>query len=166
MANAIASWSSAERRCFQYLLEALQGITDVTGFPPEDVPRKLAEGQVQMWSFEINGDSPIAPTGQVQASARPYGCWRMGARLFGMFERPADGQTADTGRKLAQDTAGMALNALPANTDDIVGVKLSWAAMPTVEPDILEQGDTGRDVRIWRMELPLWVAFGNSNYEG
>lgn len=164
MANAIASWSSAESRCFQYLLEALQGIVDVTGFPAKDVPRKLAEGQVQMWSFEINGDSPIAPTGQVQT--RPYGCWRMGARLFGMFERGAAAGGEDEGRKLAQDTAGMALNALPATESDIVGAKLSWSSMPTIEPDVMEKGDTGRDVQIWRLELPLWVAFSNSDYEG
>ena len=166
MPNAIASWSSAEKRCFQYFLEKLQGIVGVTGFPVEDVPRKLAEGQTQMWSFEINGDSAIAPTQQVQAAARPYGCWRMGARLFGIFERDTGTNSKDTGRKLAQDTAGMALNALPADTTDITAVKLSWAGMPTVQPDMIEKGDTGRDARIWRLELPMWAAFGNSDYGG
>lgn len=162
MTTAIASWASAERRIFQYFLEALQGISGVTGFAPEDVPRKLAEGQTQMWSVEVNGDSPLVPTAQVQKAARPYGCWSFGGRLFAIIERDGD----IDGRKVAQDLAGMALTALPADTTDITSVAMSWASMPTVTPDLIEQGDTGRDVRIWRMELPLWVRFGNSDYEG
>lgn len=156
-ANAIASWSAAEARCFQYFLDALQAISGVTGYTMDDFPRQLSGGQTNMWTFEINGDSPIAPTVQIQKAGRPYGCWRFGAQLMGVFET----------RKLAQDTAGMALNALPADSTDITSVgNLSWASMPTVEWTTINKGPTGTDEPGWAMTLPLWIAFGNSDYEG
>ena len=156
-ANAIASWHAAESRCFQYFLDALQSITGVTGFTPDDFPRKLAEEQTDMWTFMVNGDSPIAPTTQVEPEARPYGCWAMGAEIRGIF----------TSREKAQTTAGMALNALPADASDIASIgHISWASMPTVEQHLIEKGDTGLDLRVWLMTLPMWVRFGNSEYEG
>lgn len=163
MATAIAAWASAERRIFQYLLEATQSIVGVTGFAPEDVPRKMLEGETQMWTFKIEGDSPFAQTPQIQT--RPNGCWTMGAMWTAQVERDRPGQNEP--RKLAQDLCGMVLNALPVTSGEITSVGyVSWAGMPTIEPDIVEKGDTGYDVRIWRVTLPMWVKFGNSDYEG
>ena len=157
MANAIASWSAVEKRCFQYLLESLQSIEGVTGFTMEEFPRQLDSGQTNMWTFEVNADSPIAPTIQIAKAARPYGCWRFGAQLVGVFET----------RKLAQDTAGMALNVLPADSTDVSGLgNLSWSSMPTVERTILNKGATGTEQPGWALTFPMWVAFGNSEYEG
>jgi hypothetical protein len=157
MANAIASWKAAEKQCFQYLLEATQTIVGVTAYTAEDFPRKLTAGQTEMWTFDISGDSAFSPTIQVSPGARPYGCWRFGAEVKGVFES----------RDTAQELAGMVLTALPAGTADIpsVGV-LSWASMPTVEPDMIPKGETGVDTRVWVLTMPLWVAFGNSDYEG
>ena len=157
MATAIASWKAAEKRCFQYLLEATQTIVDVTAYPPEDFPRKLVAGQTEMWSFEINGDSAFAPTIQVSKAARPYGCWRMGAEVRGVFES----------RDAAQELSGMIMTALPADETDVASIGfLSWASMPTIEPELMPKGETGVDTRVWVLTMPLWVAFGNSDYEG
>ena len=110
-----------------------------------------------MWSFEINGDSAFSPTIQVSKAARPYGCWRMGAEVRGVFET----------RATAQELSGMIMTALPADETDVTSIGfLSWASMPTIEPEIMPKGETGVDTRVWVLTMPLWVAFGNSDYEG
>jgi hypothetical protein len=157
MPTAVAAWKSAELRGYEYLEAALQGIDGVTAFSPEDFPRKLDEGETEMWTFEVDGDSPKAQTATVQKENRPLECWAFGAELRGIFET----------RGSAQTVAGMAMTALPADSTDMDSVGfLSWAAMPSIVPTIIEKGDAGRPERAWALTFPLWIRFGNSDYAG
>jgi len=157
MPTAVASWASAEMRGYEYLLNKLQSIAGVTGFSPDLFPRKLAENETEMWTFEVNGDSPKAQTSTIEASARPLGCWAFGAQLYGVFRT----------RQSAQTVAGMAMTALPADSNDMDSVGfLSWSSMPTVEPHIFEDGETGDPIRGWTLTFPMWIHFGNSDYAG
>jgi len=157
MANAIASWASAEQQCFQFFLDQLQAVENVDGYLGEFPHTHDAGSDAQMWMFEVNGGSDIT---QIAASAKPYGCWRMDAAIRGIF----------TKRETAQTVAGMALNALPVDAGTLDSVsRLTHTAMPSLERASIELGNDqtrGGPVRVWALFLPLMVLFGNSEYGG
>jgi len=157
MANAIASWASAEQQCFQWFIDTLESIEGVTGYLGEFPDTHKAGADAQMWMFEVNGGSDIT---QIAATAKPYGCWRMDAAIRGIF----------TTRETAQTVAGMALNGLPLDKGTLDSVsRLTHTAMPTLERVTIELGNDqtkGGPVRVWALFLPLMVLFGNSEYGG
>ena len=160
--TSVAAWASAELECFNYFLDALQSVEDVTGYRGE-YPLTIPAGtDTQMWVFRISGGSSIT---QIEAADRPYSNWRMDAMLEGIF----------IDRDTAQTVAGMALNALPADsTTDATKLpdvsRITHMAMPSIERTTIfldrDSTSSGGEVRAWLMSLPLQVWFGNGTYGG
>ena len=148
------SWELAEEECFKYLLNALAGIEDVTGYKGE-LPRTVDNAaDMNMWMFEINGPGPVEPI-QIKQAQKPPCAYTMGALLQGVFAV----------RITAQQLAGLVMDSLPVGADELTGItRFYYSEMPTITRSVevtSRDKTTGGDIRVWLLTIPMVVVFNN-----
>lgn len=152
--SAEYSWSTAEQRCFEYLLDRSGAVDGVTGHKGELPASVDVTSGKSVWMFEIQGGGEPLHPGPTE---RPCKSWRFGARIRGVFAARAE----------AQMFAGRILDGLPANEarDGIVGVQqLRITENPSIVRDVMpDQTGAGKDIRVWLLEMPMEVVFDNQD---
>ncbi len=151
---AIDSWGLAEKVCFAYLKEKLEGFSGVTAYLPQDAPATPKLGQKdELWVFEINGPGSEPPV-VINPSSRPFCSWRMGAMLRGMFGT----------RERAQKFSFLVYDVLPHKDSDQGIQYFNYLSMPTVQkqPVMLRHDENeGGEVDRWFSNVQLEVVFNN-----
>lgn len=160
------AWSTAERRCFDYLVKAagsLDGGEEVSeainkqgvnsrGYIGEFPLLAAAPTELVEWFFEINGGGNVH---YVQPSERGKVTSRhKEARLEGRF----------TERSKAQEFAGILEDILPAGQVD--GIKdvqqINLTSHISITRETLELGNdlsSGGMIRVWYLRAPMWVVY-------
>ena len=152
--SARRSWTLAEDRCFQYLKQELQVVSDTVAYSPE-LPATFGNGSdQQMWAFNINGAGTTDMI-IVSQTAKPACTWNAGAKLFGIFNS----------RETTQEVAGLVMDAVPLNSGELPGiVYFNYTGFPEIERDeILLSNDqsSGGSRLIWTLTINMVVVFGN-----
>ena len=145
MADQINAWYNAEQRCFKHLVKAVKGMDGRNSFLG-----KLPVGVVNCWAFFTGGGGGEA---KVTPAARPCACWRINARIEGLFVE----------REAAQRVAGLIRNSLPADstTDGLTGIQLlRWTDEADIDDDVVEV--RGSNVAVWRLTIPMELVFNNT----
>ncbi len=164
--SARYAWQTAERRCFNYLLSVLGALEGVQGFLSK-YPRTVAspEGDLNQWRWEIvGGGSDIHVPNPPQRGA--ITSWHDNAMFEGRY----------TDRALAQQTVGILRDSLPAGRDVPAGAepetaiegvsKIYISQHPAILPDTAELvsdlDSKGGLVEVWRVVVPMMVAYDNA----
>ena len=159
---AAEAWINAERRCFAYLLENLEGQKDVTAFgaPDYEIPLKVnsnSKEDCQMWTFRIEGPPPVGEDELYPKSNNHPGAWNFGGVIEAVF----------LSRERAQRFAMLVRDALPVNAGGaITGITfLCYSGKPSLERSVLflkSDQSTGGEIRVWKVTQPLVVVFSNT----
>jgi len=158
---ATESWINAERRCFEYLQEKLEGEEDVTAFGPPDyeIPRTVNSNSVedcQMWTFRIEGPPPVGED-EIYAKATNHpGAWNFGGVIEAVF----------LSRERSQRFAMLIRDCLPLNSGTVTGIVfMQYSGKPTLDRDVLylkSDLSAGGEIRVWKVHQPMVVVFSNT----
>ena len=155
MSSARRAWELAEERCFNYLKQELQVVSDVVAYSPELPATFDNSDNAQMWAFQINGPG-AAERIIVRQAQKPACAWSAGAKLFGIFED----------RTTASNVAGLVLDALPLDAGTLPNITyFNYNEFPTIERDeILLSNDqsSGGSKLIWTLNIEMNVVFSNA----
>jgi hypothetical protein len=149
------SWDSIERACFEYLNNVLGTVEGVAAFTLETYPRTMSDDDQDffIWHFSING-GPVTVFRNSRAML-PGGPWEMDAEFIAEC-------TTDRTAKLV---AGLVLNALPADQNDIPGLaRLYHTEYPrrerTTKP-VLSTTRAGDERVFFEVTIPMRAIFDN-----
>jgi len=141
---------NAEQRCFDYLNGKVGGIGGSAGLWPRKTdevtpskPDDFAEWYIAITGAGDNVSPMIAPS-EIKHAVAASG------EIKGRF--------AD--RKQALLFAGVLWESLPAEIENVAHFGATEDALPTITPDVLTVGDTGREIPGWMVELPVVVVIG------
>lgn len=157
MSTAEYSWQAAERKIFDYLLGVLGSVEGVEGYMPADYPRLANRSDgVNQWTIRLSG----GPNDNANVNT----VWHFEGVVEGRF----------TERALGMRTAGLIMEAIPAGAlwktrfpaHDIDGIhEFSINEKPQLEPSTVEVdtelGDSGGEIRVWELTVPIHAVFGN-----
>ncbi len=157
--SALTAWTDAERACFNFLIDILDGREGKNAFLGDALPAY----ELNIWAFQLAG----GPTqDQNYQRATPATSWLVNGQLMGQFEK----------RETAQEAAGQIMLNMPAykNGDNAQSCSQANRGIPpnvnffemTEFPSLDSRPlsvDSRKDVEItvWMLFMPFRCQFSN-----